>query len=173
MIEVFFYLIAAVVIVGALGVVLVPNIVYASIFLILSLLGVAGVYIMLSVEFLALVQVLIYGGAVMVLILFALMLSRVRELQGNIDGDQKPLAAVAAIALLGAFFAMLSQTTWPRDVNQLTTISFNDIGTALFNRWAVPFEIASAVLLVALVGAIVISMEEDPPGPGAEEVEAS
>lgn len=171
MIEVFFYLIAAIVIVGALGVVLVPNIVYASMFLIMSLLGVAGVYIMLSVEFLALVQVLIYGGAVMVLILFALMLSRVRELQGNIDGDQKPLAAVAAIALLGVFFAMLSQTTWPRDVDQLTVIPFNDIGSALFNRWAVPFEIASVVLLVALIGAIVISMEEDPPA--ADEAEAS
>ena len=170
MIEVFFYLIAALVIAGALGVVLVHNIVYAALFLIMSLLGVAGIYIMLSVEFLALVQVLVYGGAVMVLMLFALMLSRARELGGsNLDGDQKPLAAVAAIALLGAFIAMISQTTWPRDVNQLTVIPFNDIGIALFSRWAVPFEVASGVLLVALVGAIVISMEEDEPV--VEEVE--
>jgi NADH:ubiquinone oxidoreductase subunit 6 (subunit J) len=173
MIEVFFYLIAATVIIGALGVVLVPNIVYAALFLIMSLLGVAAVYVMLSVEFLALVQVLIYGGAVMVLILFALMLSRVREIQGHqLDGDQKPLAAVAALVLVGCFFAMLSQTTWPRDVHQLTTIPFNDIGSALFNRWAVPFEVASGVLLVALIGAIVLSMEEDPPAAASEESEA-
>jgi len=107
------------------------------------------------------VQVLIYGGAVMVLILFALMLTRTRELKDNLDGDQKPLAAVAALALLGSFIAAISQTTWPRDVDQITTVPFNDIGNALFDRWAVPFEIASGVLLVALVGAIIIAMQEE------------
>jgi NADH:ubiquinone oxidoreductase subunit 6 (subunit J) len=56
---------------------------------------------------------------------------------------------------------MFRQTTWPRDVEQVTVIPFDTIGTALFNRWAVPFEIASGVLLVALVGAIVISMQEE------------
>lgn len=161
MTQIFFDLMAAIVIAGALGTVLVRNIVYAALFLIMSLMGVAGVYILLSVEFLALVQVLIYGGAVTVLILFALMLTRVRDLQETPDGDQRPLAAVAALALLGAFFAMISQTTWPRDVDQLTVVPFNTIGTALFNRWAVPFEIASAVLLVSLVGAIVLSMQEE------------
>jgi NADH:ubiquinone oxidoreductase subunit 6 (subunit J) len=56
---------------------------------------------------------------------------------------------------------MISQTTWPRDVDQLTVVPFNAIGTALFSRWAVPFEVASGVLLVSLVGAIVLSMQED------------
>ncbi|HLB22827.1 MAG TPA: NADH-quinone oxidoreductase subunit J [Dehalococcoidia bacterium] len=161
MTEVFFYIFAATVIGGGLGVVLMRNIVYAALTLIASLMGVAGIYILLSVEFLALVQVLIYGGAVMVLILFALMLTRTRELKDNLDGDQKPLAAVAALALLGSFIAAISQTTWPRDVDQITTVPFNDIGNALFDRWAVPFEIASGVLLVALVGAIIIAMQEE------------
>jgi NADH:ubiquinone oxidoreductase subunit 6 (subunit J) len=161
MTQVFFDIMAATVIAGALGVVLVRNIVYAALLLIVSLMGVAGIYILLSVEFLALVQVLIYGGAVTVLLLFALMMTKVKELQDRLDGDQRPLAAVAALTLLGAFLAMISQTTWPRDINQLTVVPFNTIGTALFNRWAVPFEIASGVLLVALVGAIVISMQEE------------
>jgi NADH:ubiquinone oxidoreductase subunit 6 (subunit J) len=161
MTQVFFDVMAATVIVGALGVVLVRNVVYAALMLIVSLMGVAGLYILLSVEFLALVQVLIYGGAVTVLILFALMLTRVRDLKQHLDGDQRPLAAVAALALLGAFATMVYKTTWPRDINEVTVIPFNDIGTALFNRWAVPFEIASGVLLVALVGAIVISMQEE------------
>ena len=161
MTEVFFYIMAGIVVVGALGVVLVRNIVYAALMLIMSLLGVAGIYILLSVEFLALVQILVYGGAVTVLVLFALMLTRTDDLKAKLDGDQKPLAAVAAIALLGAFFAMISQTTWPRDVNQLTVVPFGDIGDALFSRWAVPFEIASGVLLVALVGAVVIAMQEE------------
>jgi NADH:ubiquinone oxidoreductase subunit 6 (subunit J) len=161
MTQVFFDIMAATVTLGALGVVLVRNVVYAALFLIMSLMGVAGLYILLSVEFLALVQVLIYGGAVTVLILFALMLTRARELRQKLDGDQRPLAAVAALTLLGAFVAMFRQTTWPRDVEQVTVIPFDTIGTALFNRWAVPFEIASGVLLVALVGAIVISMQEE------------
>jgi NADH:ubiquinone oxidoreductase subunit 6 (subunit J) len=161
MTEAFFYVMSATVIAGALGVVLARSTVYAALFLIVSLLGVAGVYILLSVEFLALVQVLIYGGAVMVLVLFALMLTRVRDIGERLDGDQRPLAAVAAIALLGAFIAMWSQTEWPRDVDQLTTVPFTTIGDALFGRWAVPFEIASGVLLVALAGAIIIGMQEE------------
>ena len=72
---IFFYIIAATVVAGALGVVLIRSTVYAALFLIMSLLGVAGIYILLSVEFLALVQVLIYGGAVMVLIIFAIFMT--------------------------------------------------------------------------------------------------
>ncbi len=163
MTQIFFDIIAATVIIGGLGVVLVRSTVYAALFLIMSLMGVAGFYILLSVEFLALVQVLIYGGAVTVLLLFALMLTRKRDVeqQEPADGDQKPLAAVAGLALLAGFITMAYKTTWPRDINEITTVPFNDIGSALFNRWAVPFEIASGVLLVALVGAIVLAMQEE------------
>ena len=162
MTQIFFDIMAATVIVGGLGVVLVRSTVYAALFLIMSLMGVAGFYILLSVEFLALVQVLIYGGAVTVLLLFALMLTRTRDMEARLtDGAQKPVAAVAGLALVAAFMTVMHETTWPRDTNQLTTVPFNTIGTALFNRWAVPFEIASGVLLVALVGSIVIAMQEE------------
>jgi NADH:ubiquinone oxidoreductase subunit 6 (subunit J) len=56
---------------------------------------------------------------------------------------------------------MFSQTEWPRDTDTLTVVPFTTIGDALFGRWAVPFEIASGVLLVALVGAVVIAMQEE------------
>jgi NADH:ubiquinone oxidoreductase subunit 6 (subunit J) len=158
---VFFYIIAATAIAGGAGVVLLRNVVYAALALIVSLMGVAGVYILLSVEFLALVQVLIYGGAVTVLIVFALMLTRVRDIGGPLDGSQRPLAAVAAVALFGLLTAMYANTTWPRDVDQLTPVPFTTIGDALFSRWMVPFELASGVLLVALVGAIVLAMQEE------------
>jgi len=161
MTQIFFYIMAATVVGGALGVVLVRSVVYAALFLVMSLLGVAGVYLLLSVEFLALVQVLVYSGAVMVLIIFVLMLTRVEDLKQHLDGDQRPLAAVAALSLLGAFIAVASQTKWPRYDGDLTVVPFTTISDALFNRWAVPFEIASAVLLVALVGAVVISMQEE------------
>ena len=99
--------------------------------------------------------------ALIMLVALWLMLTRTRELNGNLDGDQKPLAAVASLALLGAFIAAIVKTDWPRDVGQITTVPFNSIGIELFNRWAVPFEIASGVLLVALVGAIIIAMQEE------------
>jgi NADH-quinone oxidoreductase subunit J len=158
---VFFYVMAATVIGGALGVVLLRSTVHAALALIGSLMGVAGLYILLSVEFLALVQVLIYGGAVTVLMVFALMLTRVRDLDEAPDGDQRPLAVLAAVALFGVLTAVYANTTWPRDAELLTVIPFTTIGDALFQRWGVPFEIASGVLLVALVGAVVIAMQEE------------
>lgn len=161
MTQFFFYLLSTLVIGGALGVVLARSTVYAALLLIMSLLGVAGLYLLLSVEFLLLVQILIYGGAVTVLFLFALMLTRVSDLGETADPVQRGLGAAAALALFGAFIAMFTQTEWPRDTQTLTVVPFSTIGDALFNRWAVPFEIMSGVLLVALVGAVVIAMQEE------------
>jgi NADH-quinone oxidoreductase subunit J len=157
-----FYLIAGIAIVGALITVLVPNVVHAALGLILSLFGVAGLYILLSSEFLGLVQVLIYAGAIATIILFGLMLTKGRDLLPvAIDGAQKPVAGLVFLVLLGTIGWTLVKTEWPRDVQAITSISTQAIGDALFRRWEVPFEIASVVLLVALIGAIVISRQED------------
>ena len=161
MTQVFFYIMAALIVGGALGVVLVRSTVYAALLLIVSLMGVAGLYLLLASEFLALVQVLIYGGAVTVLLLFALMLTRVRDLGESPNGAQWPVAALTGVALIAAFAVMMSETTWPRDTNEISVVPFTSIGDALFNRWAAPFEIASAVLLAALVGAVVIATQEE------------
>jgi NADH:ubiquinone oxidoreductase subunit 6 (subunit J) len=146
---------------GGLGVVLVRNVVYAALFLLLSLLAVAAFYILLATEFLALVQILIYAGAVTILLLFVLMLTRARDLPTALDGPQKPFAAVAGLALLGLLVTAVVRTTWPRDVGTITRVPFESIGDALFRNWAVPFEVASLVLLVALVGAIVLARPEE------------
>ena len=159
--ELIFYLMAAAAVGGGLGVVLVPNVVYAALFLILSLLAVAAFYILLATEFLALVQILIYAGAVTILLLFVLMLTRARDVPMALDGPQKPVAAVAGLALLGLLVTAVASTTWPRDVGTITRVPFESIGDALFRRWAVPFEVASLVLLVALVGAIVLARPEE------------
>ena len=157
-----FYLIAALAVAGGLGVVLVRSTVYAALFLILALLAVAGVYILLASEFLALVQVLIYAGAVTVLLLFALMLTRVGDLPETMVGAQWPIAAVTSLVLMGLLIATVATSNWPGDADGLITrIPFDDLGFALFRQWAVPFEIASLVLLVALVGAIVLAREEE------------
>ena len=159
--EAIFYLMAAAAVGGGLGVVVARNVVYAALFLILTLLAVAAFYILLATEFLALVQILIYAGAVTILLLFVLMLTRVRDAPRALDGPQKPIAAVAALALFGVLAAMVAGTTWPGDTGEITRVPFESIGDALFRKWAVPFEVASLVLLVALVGAIVLARPEE------------
>ena len=149
-----FYLAATLVMAGALGVVLTRNIVYAAFALLASLIGVAGVFLLMFAEFLALVQVLIYGGAVVIVVLFSLMLTRIQDFERLTDHRQWPLAAVTAIAV----FALLTAgivTTNVRTVDR-QSIGLDTMGESLFTTWAIPFEVASLVLLVALIGSIVL-----------------
>ncbi len=159
--EVLFYFIAGLTVLFALGVVATGKVAYAAISLVFTLLAVAALYILLASEFLALVQVLLYAGGVAVLLLFALMLTRARELVPELDGAQKPFAIVAGLSLMGVLIATIFLTTWPRKADSPALINFNAIGDALFRTYALPFEVSSLVLLVALIGAIVLARSED------------
>jgi len=159
--EVIFYFVAALTVLGGLGVVLARNVVHSALFLIVALLAVAAVFILLSAEFLAIVQILIYGGAVTILILFAMMLTRVRDMPGALDGPQRPFAALAAAAFLGLSVLAVVSAEWPGETEKITVIEFSDLGDKLFRNWAAPFEVASLVLLVALIGAIILARGEE------------
>ena len=144
---------------GAVGVVATRNVVHAALFLLLSLLGVAGAYLLLFAEFLALVQVLIYGGAVTIVVLFAVMLTRSSEYPRITDNKQWPLGLITATVLavvLGAAFWLA-----PDVVAEPQAPVFTELGASLFTKWALPFEIASLVLLVALIGAIIIARTQN------------
>jgi NADH-quinone oxidoreductase subunit J len=156
-----FYVIAVLTVMGGMGVVFARNVVYSALFLILALLAVAGIFLLLSAEFLALVQVLIYGGAVTILVLFALMLTRVRDMPAALDGPQKPFAVLAALGVLSVFLLAAVGTDWPGQTEKINAIPLHDFGDALFRTWALPFEVASLVLMVALVGAIVLARGEE------------
>ena len=151
---VLFYIAGALTLGGALGVVMTRNIVYAAFALLVALMGVAGVFLLMFAEFLALVQVLIYGGAIVIVILFALMLTRIQDFEHLSDNRQWPLAAAAAMAIFGLLAAAILGTSVRTTDRQ--GIEFKDLGETLFTQWAVPFEVASLVLLVALIGAIVM-----------------
>ena len=160
--ELVFYLLAAAAIVTAIGTVTVPNVVHAALFLIASLMAVAGFYVLLSSEFLALTQVLIYGGAVATIILFGLMLTRGGAgLPVVPSGGQWPLGLLAALLVMIGLLTAILDSEWPRDVDEVTLVSINAIGSVLFRDWLLPFEIASVVLLVALIGAVVVSVAEE------------
>ena len=153
---VLFYIAGALTLGGALGVVMTRNIVYAAFALLASMLGVAGVFLLMFAEFLALVQVLIYGGAIVIVVLFALMLTRIQDFEHLTDNRQWPIAALIALAIFGLLVAGIARTDVRVADGGRQVVAFKDLGESLFVQWAVPFEVASLVLLVALIGAIVL-----------------
>lgn len=140
---------------GGLAVVATRNVVHAALALLVSLVAVAGIYLILYAEFLALVQVLIYGGAIIIVLVFAIMLTRSGDYPRTSDNKQWPLAVLAAMGLLGVLVPAFVINK-PVDT-EAKNASFSGIAESLFTTWAVPFEVASLVLLVALVGAIIIA----------------
>lgn len=159
-----FYAFGALTLLAAVGVVTSRSVVYAALFLLASLTGVAGLFVLLYAEFLALVQILIYGGAIIIVILFALMLTRHSEYQGTTEHRRWPFAAVVS----GGLFALMATAaigdSEKYNSDERAGIDLVTLGTGLFEKWAVPFEVASILLLVALIGAIVIGRsagEED------------
>jgi NADH-quinone oxidoreductase subunit J len=105
--------------------------------------------------------VLVYGGAVTILILFAMMLTRVRDMPKALNGPQAPLAAIVAGAFAVTSIVAITNTKFPGESDKINVIAFEDLGDALFTVWAMPFEIASLVLIVALLGAIVLARGEE------------
>ena len=140
---------------GGLGVVATRNVVHAALFLLVSLVSVAGIYLLLFAEFLALVQVLIYGGAIIIVLLFAIMLTRSHEYPRISDNPQWPLAIVAGVSLFGVLAAAFLWKTPPE--SDPVGPGLSTLGESLFTEWAIPFELASLVLLIALIGAIIIA----------------
>jgi NADH-quinone oxidoreductase subunit J len=160
--EIVFYLLALAAILSAIGTVTVPNVVHAALFLIVSLLAVAGFYILLSSEFLALTQVLIYGGAIATIILFGLMLTRGgANLPVVSAGAQWPIGLVASLLIMAGLVTAVLDSEWPRNADEITLVPIEEIGRVLFRDWMLPFEIASVVLTIALIGAVVISSAEE------------
>ena len=152
--EILFYLVAALILFGAAGVVLSRNIVYAAVGLLLTMLGTAGLFILVFAEFLALVQVLIYGGAVVVLILFAVMLTRIDDFRNLTDNGQQLVGGVLSIIVVITLIAAILTTSIEQTL--LSGIGIQELGIVLFSDWAIPFEIASLVLLIALIGSVVL-----------------
>jgi NADH-quinone oxidoreductase subunit J len=158
--QIFFAALAAIAFGSGLVVVLSRNVIHAAVFLAFSLLAVAGLFLLLLADFLALLQVLIYAGAVTILVVFALMLTRQSGGTTTLDNPQKPWAALAAALFLAVALLSIYSTPWPASPGELQHVPYTDLGKSLFTTWAVPFEVVSLVLLVALIGAIVIARAE-------------
>jgi len=136
------------------------QVVHAALWLVLSLGALAGVYLVLSAEVVAMVQLLVYVGAVVVLVLFALMLTRapigVRP-DLSASRPRRIVAAVAGIAVSVLVGGTLLAALGSRSLTPAAPGSARDVGQAIFTGWVLPFELLSVLLLGALVGAIAVS----------------
>jgi NADH-quinone oxidoreductase subunit J len=160
----FFYAIAAVIIVGGIRVVTCRNVVHAALWLVLVLAGIAGQFLLLAAEFIAATQVLVYLGAIVVLFLFGIMLTRARIGEDqDLTGPGWRVGAFTAVILFAVMaYALIDEWGWsetplPADTRIQAVDGSNTatVGDAVFSTYVVPFQAVSVMLLAALIGAIV------------------
>lgn len=165
-----FGLLGAIAIVAALGMLLSSNTVHAALYLIVNFACIALMYLGLNAPFLAMVQITVYAGAIMVLFLFVIMLLGAEKapLSSKLRW-QSPLAVILALALMGVTTLVLfspqigaeMQVVAPLPGDEsLTFGSPAAIGSVLFNHYLLPFELTSVLLLVAMIGAVVLTRDE-------------
>ena len=156
-----FGVIAAAMIISAIRVVTAKNIVRAALYLVVVLAGVACQYILLAAEFTAVVQVLIYIGAIVVLFLFGIMLTRAPIGQtADLDTDQRWLAALVGLLLFGVLAYVLNDAFSNAEINMARPQNTAEVGDSIFGPYLLPFEVVSVLLLAALVGAIVLARRD-------------
>ena len=154
---------------GGLGVVSTRNLMHGALYLILSLFGAAGFFVLLSAPFLAAVQVVVYIGAISILIVFAVMLTRSMTNLREVVNQQWWLGAGVAVLLFVFLAAGMILPIWGQNsafINQPVSevvASTTDLGVALVdgNQYVVPFEVASILLTAAMIGAIVVARDDD------------
>ena len=160
--EIAFAVVAVVGLVSALRLVTTRNVVHGALYLVITLAMVGAGYLVMAAEFVAWVQIVIYVGAIVVLLLFALMLTKAPIGREALDNQQRGISALVSLAVLaGLVFLVLDafRTTTFSPIPQTTT---TEIGVSLFRAFVAPFEIVSILLLAALIGAIAIARKDEP-----------
>jgi NADH-quinone oxidoreductase subunit J len=164
--NVFFYVIAAAMVISAIRVVTVKNVVHAAMYLVIVLAGIAAQYVLLASEFIAATQVLVYIGAIVVLVLFGVMLTRAKLGEDvNLTNDYWVLGAIASLMVFGVTaFALLDyygdEPVSDAGLESQIPDNTGQVSDAIFGQYVVPFEAISVLLLAALVGAIVLARKD-------------
>jgi NADH-quinone oxidoreductase subunit J len=156
-----FYLVVLITIGSALMVALSRNIIYSAFSLLGTFAGVAGLYVFLGADFVAAVQVLIYVGGILILILFAVMLTRRIT---DVEITNRAAGRIPAVIIIGILIYLLVQavreTHWAKAKEVVYQPTTAKIGDLFLENYLLPFELASLVLLAAMIGAVVLSRKE-------------
>jgi len=161
--EIIFYALSAFAIISAIMVLISKNPIHSVLWLILVFFAISGHYILLNAQFLAIVNIIVYAGAIMVLFLYVIMLM---NLNGDVEPQKSKLLQFAGIISGGTLFLVLlaafkttQLTTTP--INTTSSIGLiSELGQVLFTRFVFPFEISSILFLSAMVGAVVIGKKD-------------
>ena len=152
---------------GAIRLVTSRNVVHAALYLVVTLAMVGGTYLLVAAEFLAWVQVLIYVGAIIVLVLFSLMLTKAPIGRAALDNQQRGLGALVAAAVAAGLIVLIQRAFSgiqfsAGDPGRVAAGKAKAIGSSIFGHYVLPFEVVSVLLLAALVGAIALARKDEP-----------
>ncbi len=159
------YVVMVLSVIAAIGVVALPNIFHAALCLMLVLIGVAGMFVAMHAEFLAVVQILLYVGGVMTIVIFAVMMT---ERLGTYWAPQHnglilPALGAASLVFL-ILFKLLMRPTWPiRPETEAAQTSVPQLGAAFLGPYLFPFEVISIILIAVLIGALIVAKRDKEP----------
>jgi len=158
-----FYVIAAIMVLSAIRVVTTNNVMHAALWLVIVLAGVGAQFILLAAEFVAITQVLVYLGAIIVLFLFGIMLTRTQAGDAR-DADHRGAVKIAAVvvaaALLGLLTFSLVDGFRDSEFGDMVVQRTAEVSDSIFSTYLLPFEVLSVLLLAALIGAIVLARRD-------------
>jgi NADH:ubiquinone oxidoreductase subunit 6 (subunit J) len=162
MLQAIFIVLSLITLGAAIMVVSSRNLFRSALWLILTFFGIAAIFVLLNAEFLAVVQVLIYIGAISTLIIFAIMLSRnMMDAKTPRFNDQWGVVAGFSLLLFVILLALLTRVRWPVTAEPVPPDAIARLGAAFVGPYVVPFEVASVLLVVAMIGAIIIARERE------------
>jgi NADH-quinone oxidoreductase subunit J len=160
--EIIFILLGIMSLAAAFAVVTTRNVVHAALWLVVTLAGAAGSYLMLTAEFIAWVQVLIYVGAVVVLLLFGIMLTKAPiGNEDNLTSENRIPAALVAVASAATLVTLVVDAFRHEYIELGPGTGAAPVGRSIFQSYVLPFEVVSLLLLAALIGSIVLSRRDD------------
>jgi NADH-quinone oxidoreductase subunit J len=157
-----FFALAVCAIVGAVMAINFTKVVHTALSLAFTFIALAGIYVLLDAEFIAFVQVLLYVGAITILMIFGIMMTK-----HDGEGHEPPrplletLAAIGCLCLFGILFYGIRNANFPANSAPFTNDNTREIGKALFTQYAIPFELVSVLLTVAFIGAIALAKREE------------
>ena len=155
-----FYLLAGIILLGALGVVTLKNLFHSALSLILCFLSIAGLYFNIHADFLAAAQVLIYVGAIAVIILFAIMLTRnIDSYASNLSSKLRITRGAGVLIFILCISVTLFKNPWSRKL-KTDDLNIAELGHKLLTSYAFPFELLSLILLAALIGALILAKDD-------------
>lgn len=157
------YAVMAGILIFAVGVVTLRNLFHCALCLAAALIGTAALYVVLQAEYLAAIQVLLYVGAVVTLVIFAIMLTEhISAKTVRQNNSQSPLAIVGLLGFVALLTGLILKTPWPVTTTALKAkISVMGLGEALMGPYVFPFEVISILLIAALIGTVVIAKKDD------------